>query len=177
VHWSSHWLRRPYQIYANSDSLRAQEEVSDYYSFLPGTYILTVGKQDEDEEIVFYSLTMETSTPCPDDVYEDNDFSFEAAPIGPGNHTGLMSCYRDIDNYAIDLTAGETLTVTAENMSGQTFNGGVYIYDPDFTLVVKDEGTHNPLSASWTAAADGSYMVSVGWPLGEVEYSMAVEVD
>jgi hypothetical protein len=176
VRWSCSFVRRPYQIFANGDSLRSGEEVSDYYSFLPGTYLLQVGKQDEDEEIVFYSLTIETSTPCADDVHEDNDFSSEAAPIDPGYYTDLISCYRDIDNYTIDVTAGKMLIITGDNVSGRTVKGGVYIYDPDWNLVAKDEGTHNPLSAAWTATMDGTYMFSVGWPLDEVEYWLMVEV-
>jgi len=177
VPWSTTFSRGVYQIFANSDSLRADEEVGDYFSFLPGTYTLRAGKQNEDEEIVFYSFTIETSAPCPDDAYEDNDFSFEAAPIGPGEYTDLISCYMDLDYYSIDLTAGETLTVTAENLGAGVLEGGVYIYDPDNTRVARDYGTHNPLSTLWTAAEDGTYILLVSWPMGEVEYSMTVEVE
>lgn len=177
VPWSTTFSRGVYQIFANGDSLRADEEVSDYFSFLPGTYTLRAGKQNEDEDIVFYSLTIETSAPCPDDAYEDNDFAFEAAPIGLGEYTDLMSCHMDLDYYSVDLTAGETLTVTAENLGAGVLEGGVYIYDPDNTRVARDYGTHNPLSTLWTAAEDGTYILLVSWPMGEVEYSMTVEVE
>jgi hypothetical protein len=175
--WSTSLLRGFYQIYAFGDSLRTTEETSNYYTFLPGTYTFSTGKQNEDDDIVFYSLTIETSSPCPDDVYEDNDFYFEATAIDPGSYTDLMSCYRDQDFYAIDVSAGQTLTVTADNLSGLTFDGGVYIWDPDDAFAVKDTGTHDPLSASWTAAVGGTYTFSVAWHLGEVEYSMVVEVE
>jgi hypothetical protein len=177
ANWAVNYQRHPYQIFGYWDSLRTGEDLTDYYSFLPGTYTLRIGKQDEDEEIVFYSLTMETSEPCQDDTYEDNDFTFEAAPMEPGYYPSLMSCYKDLDYYSIDLTAGQTLTVTGENVSGEVFYGGVYILDPDYQTVIQDLGTDNPLSASWTAVVDGTYSFSVGWYVGEVEYSLNVEVE
>ncbi len=177
VSWVAGFQRTVYQIYAVSDSLRTGGEVSDYYTFLPGTYLIRTGKQDEDDEIVFYRLTVETSAPCADDIYEDNDFSFEATPIGPGHFEDLMSCYRDLDYYSIDLTVGQTLTVTAANVSGGAVDGGVYILDPDYTLVAQDRGTDSPLGASWTATEDGTHRFRVGWPSAEVEYTMDVEVD
>ncbi len=177
VRWSSAFLRGVYQIYSMSDSLRTGEEVSNYYSFLPGTYTLRIGKQDEDAEMVFYSLMIEASAPCTDDAYEDNDFAFEAAPVTPDHYEDLVSCFKDSDYYAIDLTVGQSLTVIATNVSGGSVDGGIYILGPDYTTVAQDRGTHSPLSTSWMATAAGTHRFSVGWPLGEVEYTMDVEVD
>ena len=177
VNWSTSFQRGVYQIFAFGDSLRSTQETSDYFTFNPGTYKIRTAKQDEDEEIVFYSLTVETSAPCPDDAHEDNDFSFEPAPIEPGSYTDLVSCYRDNDYYSIDLTVGERLVVTADNVSGYTLEGGIFIFDTDYQAVAEDWGDHNPVSTAWTATVDGTYRFSVGWPLGEVEYWMTVEVE
>jgi hypothetical protein len=177
VRWTAGFQRTVYQIYSMSDSLRTGEEVGNYYSFLPGTYTIRTGKQNEDEEIVFYSLTVEASTPCADDAYEDNDFAFEGTPIAPDHYENLVSCYQDGDYYVIDLTVGQSLTVTAYNVSGGSVDGGIYMVDPDYAPVAVDKGTHSPLSTSWTATAAGTHSFSVGWPEAEVEYTMDIEVD
>jgi hypothetical protein len=177
AYWVANFHRHPYQIYAITDSLRTTAEMSDYYTFQPGTYNLRTGKQDDDEEIVFYSLRIETSAPCADDIYEDNDFTFDAAELLPGVYEDLVSCYKDADYYFVSLDGGETITATATHTSGTSPSGGLYIRDPDYDLVAQDEGIGNPLNASWTAAATGDYWISVGWHFVEVEYTLNIEVD
>jgi len=60
VRWAVSFQRHPYQIFSVRDSLKSTEEVTDYYTCSTGIYTMKIGKQDEDEEIVFYSLALET---------------------------------------------------------------------------------------------------------------------
>jgi len=47
--------------------------------------------------------------PCNDDTYEPNNDLTTAAPVTPGNYTGLVSCLDDDDYYSISVGAGECL--------------------------------------------------------------------
>ena len=78
---------------------------------------------------------------------------------------------------AAGLDEGQTITVTATNTSGTSYSGGLYIMDPDYTVVAQDEGIQSTLSASWTATADGNYWISAGWYFAEVEYTLDIDVD
>jgi hypothetical protein len=177
VRWAVNVLRHPLVIFSVYDSLKSTEEVTDYYTCSAGTYTLKVGKREEDQEIVFYSLALETSAPCVDDSYEDNDNVFEAPMLPPGHYDNLISCHNDNDFYGVDLTAGQTLTVTASNVSGGSPYGSTSILDSGYRIMDIDSGTHTPLTTSYTAAATEVHWVKVTWEYSRVEYTLDIEVE
>jgi len=177
VRWAVSFQRHPYQIFSVRDSLKSTEEVTDYYTCSTGIYTMKIGKQDEDEEIVFYSLALETSAPCMDDSYEENDNVFEAPMLLPGHYENLISCNHDNDFYGVELTAGQTLTITADNVSGGSPNGHASILDSGYRVMAIDSGTHTPLTASYTAAVTEVHWVKVTWEYCAVEYTLDIEVE
>ena len=50
--------------------------------------------------------------PCADDAFEDNDTCATATPLGSGNYPGLVSLNGDVDWYAIQVPAGESILFT-----------------------------------------------------------------
>ena len=132
---------------------------------------------DEDEEMVFYSLAVETSAPCMDDTYEENDNVFEAPMLLPGHYDNLISCNHDNDLYGVALIEGQTLTITADNVSGGSPNGYTSILDSGYRNMDIDRGTHTPLTTSYTAVATEVHWVKVTWDYQAVEYTLDIEVE
>ncbi|MGD8627942.1 MAG: Ig-like domain-containing protein [bacterium] len=148
-------------------------ELSYHFSFLPGTYYALIYGQDNGPFTGIYNFTIETSEPCQDDEYEDNDFPDEARPITAGLHEGLRGCHVDQDYYTIDMEAGKTLRVTMSefssvggsrmlNITGPGANvGGINQTEPRVETVLAQAGT---------------YMIRVRWWDDGVIYDLNVEV-
>jgi hypothetical protein len=177
VRWAVSFQRHPYQLFSISDSLKSTEEITGSYSCEPDTYTLRVGKHDEDEETVFYSLELEASAQCADDSYEENDNAMEASIILPGFYEDLISCYHDYDFYGIELIAGQTVTMTVENVSGGEPDGYIYILDSGYRIKASDSGTHTPFVASYTAASSEVHWLKATWDNDRVEYTMDIQVE
>ena len=113
-------------------------ERASHFSFNPGTYVLRIFGHD-DPVYVLYDLVLETSAPCEDDEYEDNDFIDEAVPIAPGTITGLRACWLDADFYTFDVVAGQTVTLTAtQHQHDGSPDSRMRIYDPSGSGVSGD---------------------------------------
>ncbi len=125
--------------------------------------------------IFIYDLTLETSAPCQDDAYEDNDVPSEAVPIGAGLHEGLLGCYMDQDYFAIEVTTGQTLTVTMNGVSPSGEGRGLHLWGPDGTSE-NSYGATNPRTVSATATEDITYNVNAYWRDEAIEYTLEVSL-
>jgi len=146
------------------------------YNFLPGTYWVDVGKYNTDDHMVLYHLKVETLDPVPDDAYEDNDFPDQATPLESGLHEGLRGTFVDADNYSIHLTAGQTLTVTATEITSTGTSRRLGITNAEGGWHTGHTDQVNPAVETWTATETGTYLIHVRWWADNVIYNLNIEV-
>lgn len=158
------------QVYAGGSA-------SSYYTFLPGTYWIEAGKYDDDSHLVVYHLIVEELAPAPDDQYEDNDFPDQATPIQPGLYEGLRGARSDADYYSLDLTVGQTITVTATEVTTTYGIRRLEILDANATFLTGHTDTVNPAVEFWTVTTTGTYIVYARWWSDDVIYNLNVEVE
>ena len=178
--WQLYFSRADGQHYTTmGTSAHAGNSPSNSFSFSPGTYYAEIYNSYglETGGFVLYDLTLMTGPPCQDDVFEDNDFEDEAALITAGSYSGLRACDIDHDYFAIEVTSGQTLTVTidATFTAGGWENRRVVMSAPG-GMGNSTEGTANPTTLSVAAGADGTaWFYVVYWEDG-VEYTMDVDL-
>ena len=128
--WQIYWANANGDYYTTLGTSfeTGDSSASFQYSFLPGTYYVAVWKYYVDHHYVVYDLRLETSEPCPDDAYEDNDFRYDATPMIPGQYDSLRACYLDADYFAVEVESGQTLTVTMAQVTGYTGLRRLIIY-------------------------------------------------
>jgi hypothetical protein len=86
---------------------------------------------------VDYTLTYGASQDCVEDVYEPNESFLDAAPLGAGTYTALSVCDSvDNDFYAIDLVAGDLLTIDVL-FSDAEADIDARLYDEDGTTILQ----------------------------------------
>jgi hypothetical protein len=170
------FMREDGERYVSAGSAPSSGAYLDYFHFTfhPGTYYLDVYSND-DPVYTLYDFELATEPPCPDDGYEDNDFVDEAVFINPGTITGLRGCWLDRDFFAVDVDAGETLTVTvtAEEGAGTRrlkFYDTLGADGPYWT------NSSNPLSGSYVATVSGVHFFKVRFWNDDIEYEIEVEV-
>jgi hypothetical protein len=151
-------------------------ESSYYYTFLPGTYYVEIGKYYADHHFVVYHLILQTSEPCEEDPYEDNDFIEDAAPILPGQLEGLRACHVDADYYSLELVAGQTLTVTVSEVTSIGGTRRLNIYNPGYVNVTGHTDQIEPAVESWTATEDGTHYFMIQYWHDGIIYGLDVEV-
>jgi len=177
IEWKTNFMRADGKYYTESGTNASSgQAVGRYYTFLPGTYWVELGKYFDDPQIVVYHLKVEELEPTPDDQYEDNDFLDEAAPILAGLHEGLQGASGDADNYAIDLTAGQTITVTATEVTSVGPIRRLFIFRAPDTYCTGHTNLLNPAVESWTAAVSGTYIIHLRW-WEDISYNLNVEVE
>jgi hypothetical protein len=146
------------------------------HSFLPGTYYARIGKTDDDDHLGIYSFIFETSDPCPDDEYEDNDFEDEATPVTAGLLEGLRGCYEDADYYSMELEAGQTLRVTMTEVTNVA--GGadrkLSLFGPGVWAGITNQ--IEPRAEMVKALEDGTHYIEARWWTDGVVYDLNVEV-
>lgn len=120
-----------------------------HFSFLPGTYYFHTYAHSGQTGHVLYDLRLTTDDPCRDDAYEDNDFRSDAVPISPGTISGLRLCLYDRDYFAVDLTAGDTLSATMTATAG-------YINDTKRVAIQQPNGN----DANWTTSSSPTVATS-----------------
>jgi len=151
------------------------------HTFLPGTYYLHLWKAYEDHHVAVYHLTLETRQPCQDDAYEDNDFIDQAVPIAPGTIEDLKGCGSDGDFFSVDLAEGQTLTVTATEVTTHNDTRMLEIFGPDHSRltghVSYQDPIENPIIETWTATETGTHYFWVYWIGDRVTYDLNVEVE
>jgi hypothetical protein len=164
-----------YQIHS---SLATNWGINNDFTFYPGTYLVEVGKPYDDAELLVYYLVLTTRPACEDDIYEDNDFLDEAAPVPPGLYENLTGCVNDRDYFQLELNTGQTLTGTLTQVTDLRAGRYIKIFDPD-GLEVASEGFYGhqePISVSWTAAESGSHFVCVRWHYYGIKYDLDIDV-
>jgi len=143
------------------------------YTFAPGTYYVCIGDTTVPGYAV-YSVRLYQMEKCVDDAYEDNDFLDEASLLAPGTHTDMLSCRLDQDFYAIDVEAGETLTV--DITWDWTAGGWFKLLDPSGATVQEYQPGWHPIHFQTVAAQTGAYVVSTRFT-HEGPYEMEVTVE
>ena len=150
-------------------------ELTYHYSFLPGTYYALIYGQDPGPSTGIYNFMIETSEPCPDDEYEDNDFIDEAKPIMPGLHEGLRGCHVDADFYSIAVAAGKTLKVTMTEVTSVAAGNTRYlgIWGPGVSV-----GGSNRIEprVEMVLTQEDTYYIKTQWWTDGVIYDLNIEV-
>jgi hypothetical protein len=179
VYWKVNFWREDGDYYATRGtsikSAGAHPPGLDY-TFLPGTYYVETGRYYGDAHKVVYHLKLETGAPAPDDQYEDNDFPDEARPISPGLHESLRGAYVDRDMFSLDLDAGQTLTVTATEVTATGTTRRLEIMSESGATYTGHSDHVNPAVETWTAAKAGKYLICVTWWSDNVIYNLDVQV-
>ncbi len=142
----------------------------------PGTYLIEVMRDGDYDGYVIYDFSLDTTDPCADDGHEDNDFFDEAAPISPGTLENLIGCRVDRDYYAVDLNAGERLTVVIETEAPTGTTRRYKLYDPSEGELDSYQGTGNPVTITAIAGVTGTYYIFVRYWTDGIIYDMDVEV-
>jgi hypothetical protein len=145
-------------------------------TFLPGTYYLSTGKYHDDQYIVAYDLVLETSEPCQDDEFEDNDLFDEAAPMTPGSYPGLRGCKVDEDYYSLELTGGQTLTVTYAQTSTPEKLRRLTIYDEGERELLRRQESTSPTVGTLTIPSTGTYYIGFFFWNDDITYDLDIEV-
>lgn len=178
VSWNIYWLNAEGDDYSTlGTSFRGDNlQCSYHYTFLPGSYYVMMGKSYADDHFVVYHFTLETSDPCEEDPYEDNDFIEDAAPITPGHLEGLRGCHVDADYYSLSLFAGQTLTVTASEVTSFGGTRRMNIYSPDYIGLAGHTSQAEPAMESWTATEDGTHYFMIQYWVDGVIYDLDIDV-
>ncbi len=139
----------------------------------PGTFYLRVRHFSATNQLRPYRLYVRVQSGAPTGELEPNDDTGSAQPLPiSGWITGSTSSTADIDFYALNLSAGDTVFLSLDldperdtvEWNGQVglglFGGSV--------LVVNDAGTASPDSEAFFYTVDrpGTYYVLVGLPAG-----------
>jgi len=148
-----------------------------HFSFLPGTYYFHTYAHQGHEGHLIYDFELTTAEPCRDDAYEDNDFRSDAVPIGPGTMNNLHLCLYDKDYFAIDLTAGDTLSVTMTATAGNINDTKrVMIQQPNGNDANWSTSSSPTVATSYVAYQTGThYIYTMLWN-EYIEYDLEVSV-
>jgi hypothetical protein len=147
-----------------------------HYSFLPGTYHFSIGKYHPDQYTAAYSLTLETSEPCQDDAYEDNDLFDEAAALTAGSYTGLRGCKTDQDYYSLELTEGQVLTVTYTQTSEPQVLRRLTIYDAEERELFRRQESASQTVGAHNITSTGTYYIGFFFWSDNIVYDLDIEV-
>jgi hypothetical protein len=126
-------------------------------------------------EVIAYDLVLETSAPCQDDRYEENDQPGQAVLVTEGLIEDLRGCFKDRDYFDIELGAGETLTLTVTQATSVDAWGGIYLWGPP-GRVAEDRALGGPLRVSYTVDQDWTCRWNVTWDGDGIEYTLDVDV-
>jgi len=175
--WITEFRRADGEMYINSGtSGDAGSVLGWYYTFMPGTYWVSVHSSESAPWVfTLYDFMLETDEPCRDDIYEDNDFMDAAAQIAPNQTHELIGCMVDADWFWVDLTQGETLTVTVTTNTGT--NRRLRLRDTDQVEVDYYNGTNDPASVSHTATRSGTHFFMTRFWTDGTEYELDITVD
>jgi hypothetical protein len=149
-------------------------QLTYHYSFLPGTYYALIYGQDPGPFTGVYNFMIETSEPCPDDEYEDNDFQDEAKPITLGQHE-LRGCHVDADYFSIGMPAGKTLKVTMTEVTSVAAGDSRYlgIWGPGVSV---GGSNRNEPRVEMVLTQAGTYYIKTQWWKDGVIYNLNIEM-
>ena len=95
-----------------------------------------------------------------DDFFEDNDTDATPAAVWDGWFTNLQSCPSDDDYYALDVVAGQTVTVDTY-FADTEGDVDLYLFDETMIQVASSASVTDDESVSATASADGTWVIRV----------------
>jgi hypothetical protein len=154
--------------------LDEDEELSLRHSLLPGTYCVETGNTEAAIALTVYDLTLQTSTPCPDDEFEDNDFYWEASEIVAGSYD-LYGCNYDTDYFRVTLTSGQILTATINKVPAGSLKRRLRISNAANLTLKEASGTHDFMTLTYTADLAGDYHIVVDW-WEDSAYRLSVDI-
>jgi hypothetical protein len=144
------------------------------YSFLPGTYWVETGNTGGEVNLATYNITLQTSSPCPDDEYEDNDFMWEAKDLSEGTYS-LYACDDDTDYFRVAVEAGKTLSARISQVPAGNLERRLRITDSGNVLLRQSTGPGDPMTVTWTAAETSDYHIVILW-WDDTAYQLEVEI-
>ena len=152
--------------------------INNDFTFYPGTYLVEVGNPYDDGKMLVYYLVLTSRPACEDDVYEDNDFIDEAAPVSPGLLEDLTGCVNDRDFFALEINEGETLTGVLTQVTDILAGRYLKIFGPDGVEVASESfyGRQEPITTYWTAVETGIHYVCVRWHNYGIKYDLDITV-
>ena len=176
--WVTEFRRADGEFYVNSGTTVSPGETEGwYYTFMPGTYWVSVHSTETDPwTYMLYDFMLETEEPCRDDAYEDNDFQDQCAQIQVNVDHDLVGCMVDADWFWVDLALGQTMTVTVTTNSAFT-NRRLRLVDAEHVEVDFYNGTNDPASVSHTATRSGTHFFMTRFWTEGTQYELHVEVD
>ncbi len=177
VNWVTEFRRADGEFYINAGTSVSPGVTSGwYYTFLPGTYWVSVyGTDPEAWGFILYDFQLETDEPCRDDAYEDNDFIDQCAYIQVNATHELVGCMVDADWFWVDLEPSQTLTVTVE--TGGNTHRRLRLYDTSQTQVDYYNGTDDPASVSHTATRSGTHFFMTRFWYAGTAYEVNIVVE
>lgn len=99
-------------------------------------------------------------TMCQDDNFEDNDTAAAATSVGAGSQPTLGACPMDDDFYALNLSAGDAVTIDLTFQHGEG-NIDVELLNPSGTVVGSGRSRTDNEQITFTAAASGAHIIRV----------------
>ena len=114
-----------------------------------------------------------------DDLFEDNDDFGSAAALGVGSWSALTLCDGDMDYYAIDLLAGDYVTVDVDFLNAEG-DVDIRLLDASENTLTSSTSVGDGESIERAIATDGTYVLQVllygdNGDVGQ-SYDLAVEV-
>ena len=175
--WITEFRRWDGELYVDSGTDASPGETRGwYYTFLPGTYWVSVHATDSEPwGFALYDFMLETDTPCRDDAFEDNDFFEERAQTTANESYNLVGCMVDADYFWVDIEMGQTLTVTVTTTVST--NRRLRLYDTSQVQVDYYNGMDDPASVSHTATRSGTHSFMTRFWNDGTEYEMNVSVE
>jgi Bacterial pre-peptidase C-terminal domain len=159
---------------ASSTSSNDAEEASVSAA---GTYILRVYGYNGAANT--YSLTITGGAGGGDgctDGFEPNGDSSVATSISEGSFQSLEICANDADWYAFDVTAGQTIDVTAE-FAHATGDLDTTLYDSNVSQVGTGQSTSDNEVITVEAGSSGTYYLKVfGYNGAQAPYSIVLDL-
>ncbi len=153
-----------------------EQDFSVHFTFNPGTYVIKIDSQD-DPTYGLYDLELQTSEPCLDDEYEDNDFLHDAVPITTDETHQLICCRLDSDYFSFYAEAGDSIAVTTTQTSTPTTHTRIGIYMPNEQYIGgTDENTASVTTGARTTQTGTHYVYTKFWG-DRTEYDFRIDIE
>jgi hypothetical protein len=146
------------------------------FSFNPGTYIASIEDYHHDGYFL-YDLEFETSAPCDDDDYEDNDFVDEAEPLSVGETHELVGCYLDADVFSFHADIGQTITLSSTQLTSPYNIGRLTVYRPNGNELGSESGYAVDHTLEVTAIESGTHYAAAMFWGQRTEYEFRIDVE
>ncbi len=168
--------------------LPMEQADGDYIVVVQADTTEEIEEADEDDNLAFGALRVDDDEACAPDGLEPNASPFEAGEdalprvLEGGAYANLFSCRGDDDWYAVDLSEGQSLQVTAEFLNAEG-DLDLVLYGADGETVIDESAGFSDVEEVGLARAEaaGRYFIRVFMNPGDVQhgvnrYGMNVEI-